>query len=202
MQSQDWPSPDSLAIRAEVFAGEYFDDMRFTTDRWEPSIVEPYLLVECNGIQEVYSSPELDITRYKFTVGELCEGGEGQCDRKNMTITMAPKCEHDDNVLLHEMIHGYEHLIDECAAYSQFHDVVLLCLYNHLKPQISDLDERILSHAHIFNGIDITHRGGKHDVLFLLKSYDLDLRRGQPLGTVCGYGRDAQGTSSEDAPQA
>ena len=31
--------------------------------------------------------------------------------------------------------------------------------------------------------------GGLHDVLFLLKSFDLDIRKGYDLGTVFGYGR-------------
>lgn len=30
--------------------------------------------------------------------------------------------------------------------------------------------------------------GGVHDLLFLLKSFDLDLRMNYPLGTVFGYG--------------
>jgi len=63
-------------------------------------------------------------------------------------------------------------------------------LYKKLSSQIEDLDSRILAHANIHSGTDIAQRGGSHDILFLLKSFDLDLQCGYKLGTVCGYGRD------------
>ena len=33
------------------------------------------------------------------------------------------------------------------------------------------------------------NKGGLHDILFLLKSFDLDIRKRYPLGTVFSYGR-------------
>ena len=58
-----------------------------------------------------------------------------------------------------------------------------------LKTKIPKLDDIISSHAHLLTGSTIYYRGGLHDILFLLKSFDLDIRMGYPLGTVFGYGR-------------
>lgn len=63
-------------------------------------------------------------------------------------------------------------------------------LYNKLNPEIPDLDDKIAGRANILSGMDIYIQGGKHDILFFLKSLDLDLRCGYKLGTVCGYDRD------------
>lgn len=178
-----------LAARAEGFAMHYFADMRFDSNIYEPSIIHAFLTVDHGGKECVDSSPELYLTKFNFTVGELGDGIIGECNTANMTITITPEYKNDDATILHEMIHAFEFLIAECTAYSQFHDVVLLCLYNDLQKKIPDLDERILHHAHIVTGVGITELGGRHDVLFLLKSYDLDLRLDLPLGTVCGYDR-------------
>lgn len=62
-----------------------------------------------------------------------------------------------------------------------YHDAVLYCLYR-------DLNERIEAHGHILNSSQIAKTGGVHDILFLLKSFDLDLKMGYKLGTVFGYG--------------
>jgi hypothetical protein len=51
------------------------------------------------------------------------------------------------------------------------------------------LDEIITSHAHMLTGSSLYARGGLHDILFLLKSFDLDIRMGYSLGTVFAYGR-------------
>ena len=97
-----------------------------------------------------------------------------------------PDYKDDDSVVLHEMIHLHEFVINELPLY--FHDVLLWCLYKDLRGKISDLEQRIEDHGHIVNENHIERWGGTHDILFLLKSYDLDLRRGYPLGTVFGYG--------------
>ena len=55
--------------------------------------------------------------------------------------------------------------------------------------RIPRLDEILENHAHALNQHILYADGGKHDVLFLLKSLDLDMRMGYPLGTVFGYGR-------------
>ena len=183
-----------LGERACEFAESYFRYMRITSDIHEPSIIHDFLVFELDGMELLAvteTGAEMDINAFTFAVGDPGEGFSGECNTANMTITIAPESAEDDNVLLHEMIHAFEHLIDRLRSYSQLHDVVLLCLYNDLKPKIPDLDGRIIHHAHLETGVGITEDGGRHDVLFLLKSFDLDLRLGRPLGTVCGYERDS-----------
>jgi len=55
---------------------------------------------------------------------------------------------------------------------------------------IPQLDEIITRHAHILTGSTLYSSGGLHDILFLLKSFDLDIRQGYPLGTIFAYGKD------------
>lgn len=96
---------------------------------------------------------------------------------------------HDKSVILHELIHYYEHQLEE--EFPPFiRELLVLELYNKLLPPISDLKERIFNHCELYT-YEKTFRGsGEHGVLFFLKSLDLDIRCGYPLGTVCGYGRD------------
>lgn len=90
-------------------------------------------------------------------------------------------------------MYSFDGYMVDSTAFPFIRDVLLLGLYNDLKGRITDLDSHILAHANIHSGTSITVEGGNHDVLFHLKSLDLDLRRGYPLGTVCGYGRDEYG---------
>ena len=50
------------------------------------------------------------------------------------------------------------------------------------------LDEIITKNAHVLNEQSLYEIGGDHDLTFFLKSLDLDIRMGYPLGTVFGYG--------------
>ena len=69
-------------------------------------------------------------------------------------------------------------------------------LYLDLKGKLSadnpgypndDLDVLIHKHANFSDVLLIAEQGGSHDLLFFLKSLDLDLRFGYDLGTVFGY---------------
>ena len=101
-------------------------------------------------------------------------------------LTVSPKCVDQDDVILHEMIHLHEAVLDGLPTY--YHDVVLYCLYKDLRDRIRNIDDHIEAHGHILNESILSKTGGRHDILFLLKSFDLDLRMGYPLGTVFGYG--------------
>ena len=50
------------------------------------------------------------------------------------------------------------------------------------------LNQRIRDHLQIANQRNYAQNVGMHDLLFLLKSFDIDLQRGYKLGTVFGYG--------------
>lgn len=85
------------------------------------------------------------------------------------------------------MIHLHESVINDLPIY--FHNMLYWALYQSLKQRISKLDEIITGHAHMLTESGLYEAGGLHDVLFLLKSFDLDIRKEYDLGTVFGYGR-------------
>ena len=74
-----------------------------------------------------------------------------------------------------------------------YRNILFFCLYNALKPKLEqdgiDLNKLISNHSHVAERQRITALGGQHDILFYLKSLDLDIKMGYELGTVCGYGR-------------
>lgn len=92
----------------------------------------------------------------------------------------------DETVTAHELIHLHETILDEYLPYA--HDIVFWALYQDLKTKINNLDEIISRHLSLLNIRDINWEGGKHDLLFFVKSLDLDLRLGKELGTVFDYG--------------
>ena len=122
---------------------------------------------------------------FKTQISDLEEHAMGQFDPVNQIITISPKAVDSDSVLLHEMIHAHEFVVNEMPMY--FHDMILWALYTDLKCKIDGLDDAISQHAHFLNEWDIARFGGCHDILFLLKSFDLDIRQGYTLGTVFGY---------------
>ncbi|MBR2401784.1 MAG: hypothetical protein IKB01_03290, partial [Lachnospiraceae bacterium] len=123
--------------------------------------------------------------QFHFVFGETVKGAPAQYAHASRTITVK-QGSLKENILLHEMIHLHVHVLNEQPMY--YRDIVYWELYRELKKQIPDLDERIETHAHILNEQCIHNKGGEHDVLFLLKSFDLDLKKGYELGTVFGYG--------------
>ena len=83
------------------------------------------------------------------------------------------------------MIHLHEFVLNEQPLF--YHDALPWLLYSDLGKRIVKLDEAILIHIHILNQQAIYNYGGLHDILFLLKSFDLDIRMNYQLGTVFGY---------------
>ena len=62
-----------------------------------------------------------------------------------------------------------------------------MSLYLDLKNKINDLDKRISDLSYLYSLSSIRRFGGEHNLLFLLKSFDLDIKRGYELGTVFSY---------------
>lgn len=139
---------------------------------------------------------DLDSQQWRFYVRNLRDqetlGITFQNERK-VVISRAHK--NDLPVILHEMIHAHETILRQYAPF--YHDILLLCLYRELENKIPNLYERIIHHTHELFGLEIMRNGGSHDMLFFLKSLDLDINMGYPLGTVCGYGRDGFGTEEQ-----
>lgn len=127
---------------------------------------------------------------------ENLDGSAGRFIPKEYSLIVDPAYINDNSVILHEMIHLHEFVIDGLPLF--FHDAILFCIYKDLKSKIPNLDDRIEAHGHILNSSLIARQGGTHDILFLLKSFDLDLKMGYSLGTVFGYGMSEQLADHKD----
>ena len=128
-----------------------------------------------------YFSP----THYKIKVESL-PNAYGQFNSLTKEMIIAPEWIHSDNVILHEMIHMYEDMIESQMPF--FRDILFLVLYKSLEQRIPKLDDFITDHGQVLNQYAFNRTGGVHDILFLLKSFDLDIKQGYKLGTVFGYG--------------
>ena len=65
---------------------------------------------------------------------------------------------------------------------SRYKELVTVCLYQKLKDEMADLDEKIMDNLFFFR-ISASDCN-EHDTLFYLKSLDLDRRMGYELGTI------------------
>jgi len=182
--------PEDIALweRVENF-GELFEDMCF-----KPG-TKPFELTRCKAkgddgewFDTAMSLPDeleyFSYTWFRYKV-EKQEGLSGSFNHLESVLRVEPDAV--DSTVLHEMIHLHEFLINDQPLY--MHDMLYWALYQDLKDKIPKLDEIITGHAHLLTGSSLFSEGGLHDILFLLKSFDLDIRMGYPLGTVFGYGR-------------
>ncbi len=126
-------------------------------------------------------------TWFMFKVEPLEDETYGIYDCQTRTITIDSDSLGEDSHFLHELIHLHEHFLDSLPDY--YRDFLYWSLYKDLKEKIPRLDELIFSHGYVVTQSNLAASGGIHDILFLLKSFDLDIRMGYPLGTVFGYGR-------------
>lgn len=176
---------------------DLFEDMRFDED----SIVGGYIKVQYgddkgsfeDGIIAIphairYFDPQQCTYRVKG-----CEEMEawGTYNSAESCLTVREDVLKDDEILLHEMIHMHEHVLQKVPHY--YREILLLALYKTVKPQIAergfDLDQLIFGHSNVAEAQRVASIGGEHGILFYLKSLDLDLKMEYELGTVCGYGR-------------
>lgn len=184
------PEEQELSNRVYDLGDRFFGDMLFE----EGSITHNYAACQAKSKDGEWRDttvdlpPALDYFSYSCFTYHIADLGvaAGRFDEEAFTLTVAPDHANDDVVILHEMIHLHEFVLEILPMY--FHDAVLFCLYKDLKNKINDLDQRIEAHGNILNSSSIANIGGTHDILFLLKSFDLDLRNGYKLGTVFGYG--------------
>lgn len=192
--TQASPEEKRLVKKVEEF-GELFDDMLFQEG------TRTYELIKCqtkeNGSDE-WIDDEMQLpdelscfsyTFFHFKVEQL-ERGLGQYNRIDQTMTIIPEKLEDDSAILHEMIHIHEEVINELPMY--YHDMIYWSLYIDLKNKIPKLDEILTGHAHLLTETSIYNWGGLHDILFMLKSFELDIRMRYPLGTVFAYGREKE----------
>lgn len=184
---QEWflnRSPKEIELHTLIlsYQYEYFEDMICE----ENSLCWDIASFVVNEIDYLYL--DLDSNRYRFFIADDNLSCLGRCNGNEKAIEITQQHTNDKSVILHEMIHAYEFILE--SKLPVIRDILLLRLYLKLKPIINDLDKRISEHAELYGQSRVTASGGKHDLVFFLKSLDLDIRCDYPLGTVCGYGRD------------
>lgn len=159
--------------------GELFEDMLFQKG------TSTYELIQCKSKtqgsnewidDEVDLPAELAYFSYSFFhfKVESLEDCEGLFNQREQTIIVPPEALKNDSTILHELIHLHEFVLNGLPLY--YHDMVYWALYKDLRNKIPQLDEIITGHAHLLTGSTIYRSGGLHDILFLLKSFDLDIR--------------------------
>lgn len=185
-------TPDEEALMDLIYENEQnFAEMCLQAD----SIVHDFVVYELENDDGEFEEMcddhgrDLESLKWRFYVknfndDKIC----GQTYLNERKIVINERYKDDLPTILHEMIHAYEPSWKEIPSF--YRDAVLLCLYEDLSSKIPDLHDRIVRHSHEYFGWQITLSGGEHDILFFLKSLDLDLKYGYKLGTVCGYGRD------------
>ena len=163
----------------------FFEDMAFR----ENSLCWNIYSFISENMEELYLDLSSSKWMYRFLIMEDNPEFKGEHDPLDRTISITRRYIKDRRVILHEMIHAYENILDN-TNYSVLKENLLIALYRKLSPEISDLDQRIAIHSELWGQTNVMNSGGKHGLLFFLKSLDLDIRCSYPLGTVCGYGRD------------
>ena len=170
---------------------DFFEDMLFT-----PGTIT-YSFLECKmtdgNENEIAPTAVLPVGLHNFNynsfyyrVREMTPPYMACFNKANYSLKVDPRHIDDDYVILHEMIHMHEFVLEIYPTY--YHDAILYSLYHDLRSKIEDLDRRMERQGHIVMQEELAQFGGVHDLLFLLKSFDLDLRMNYPLGTVFGYG--------------
>lgn len=188
-----------LAILAE---DEYFGDL---TLRDYPGITE---ILDYAG--DFGSIPSIEHVAL-FSIGTFDDSDTTGCyDRDTKSITLAPEDGGgiSYNNLLHEMIHFYIHELEgdrkdvggNPRPDQSLKQYISVKLWLKLSESVPDLDQMAQEFLEITDHGDLERMGGEHDLLFFLKSLDLDVRCGYPLGTVFGYDRaDTDGQDEQEA---
>lgn len=133
---------------------------------------DDYEFVESNDFGQF-----LCLDSWRFVIIPDTNEYEGACHFYSYLIEICERNKDDDDTILHEIIHAYEHML----SMTEYREYVLLKLYKKLSKEVPELDRYI--------SVDNHFLFQEHSILFLLKSFDLDLRMGKPLGTIYAYGR-------------
>lgn len=130
----DWwinRSRDESALYFKIieYEDEYFDDMRLDPT----SLLKDYLLFSYDGCGDEDSfdmNMGLEANYYRYYVKSF-DDYTGIYNSEERTITIDPRFIEDKAVILHEMIHAHENIVN--AEYPFISDILLLTLYNFLK---------------------------------------------------------------------
>ena len=179
--------PDmSFALLSEAIAAEdeLFSDMLLVD---HPALLEVF---HDRGMGNPYS-----IEHANFSVSEHTDDTNGSYDRHSRTITVA--LPYEQTTLYHEMIHYYIDMLqrpnptieeEPTRRDISICELLTVTLWNRLIGPIPDLPQITEFFLERVGHLDLENEGGIHDLLFLLKSFDIDLRLGLQLGYTFGYG--------------
>ena len=177
-ETQQWALRRRLFEIDTRFGGDLFSDMDLNDYIDELTCYE----VQIDGKWETMTGDlvYINVDDWRLVVVDDNDEYIGYCKPEKKVIEIVESRVTDDIVLLHELIHAYEDLLDDIVggAYSKY---VVIRLFDKLSKQIPNLVTKVTLDVHRDNIV--------HTPLFLLKSFDLDLRCGLPLGTIYGYGR-------------
>lgn len=158
---------------------ELFQDMIFQ----KRSITEKYMYKA--DLFMNYEIP-LDINSQKYRLNvnddDKYKGGLKNWER---IISINKNNVKEKAVILHEMLHAHIEILNRENLILR--DILIIELYKHLLPLYPDLDSWILKHCNIPHNIDFSKEAGEHDLLFFLKSLDLDYKCKFKPFTVFGY---------------
>jgi len=175
---------ESRLLLAEL-EGKYFDDL--TLAKFAKS---PITAVEVEDEGKLYSAlPYISIVK-KYSIQIKTPGKKNgtfiaECDYDNKVIRLFRGRYEKSKIitLLHEMIHAYD---NELKKYTTWRDYLLLYLYRRLTVKVGKkkIHKMISMEAH-----PDFYVGQGHNILFVLKCLELDLRLKKKLGSVFAYGR-------------
>ena len=179
-------TPEEYALQGMCYEyeEEYFEDMTLKDN----SLLNDIIATVSEWTDGIFLGIDVYYLRLYIVDNSDFSGCYYRNERK---IEINKKYLTDKSVILHELIHFYEHQLKE-EERPFIRELLVLELYNKLSTQIPDLRERIFKHCELYSYVKTFEGNGEHGILFFLKSLDLDIRCGFPLGTVCGYGRNAQ----------
>lgn len=165
--------------------GKYFDDL--TLDKFSRSRITK---VEVEGEGNYYSDlPQISIVKKYLieikTPGKKDANYTAECDYDNKVIRLFRGRYEKDKIitLLHEMTHAYD---NELNKYPTWRDYLLIYFYRKLCARLGG--GRVNRMISLESHPDFYVSQG-HNLLFVLKCLELDLRLKRKLGTVFAYGR-------------
>ena len=188
-EHEEWECSQASSDEKEIFQRIWcfrsmFDDLTLKNEAIKSSIYE-----ECSVpdiIRYILDNVIVRVGTFRYS------NAQAQYVRKTHTINIAQEYIKDDHCLLHEMLHVFDEAYDFISG---LRDAVRWRLYYSLQDKINGLDKAILEFTKLKSLVGINRClenpnviQQRHDTLFLLKSFDLDLKMGYELGTVLGYG--------------
>jgi len=177
-----------LRQTATEYENRYFQDLTLEDGRAHKRLAVTQTVSANYSLQ----AEEVTVSQWIFRYREL-RGDRGRCCWLKKTIEIKTGLVGDEfkGVLLHEMIHAYETMLEP-----QLREWMLLDIYKRMEKK---LGERTLR-GYIDTNTHRAFRQGDHGTLFLLKSLQLDERFKWKHGTAFAYGRGELFNKKENLP--